>query len=216
MANKLMDLSGNTYGYLTVICRAKDYVTKCGKHNTMWLCKCNACGNFKIAYGQSLKNGSIKSCGCMHFEALKKTNEYKIVGNLVYVELSNTKNTMICDLDDWNKLKNHCWCEGKDGYAECNMKGNTTLFHHCVIECRRGMVRDHINQNKLDNRKENLREVTYSINNSNRKTRNKYGVKGLYKTGNHYYLKNLSGGKHMKSFRTVEEAKNYVENIGKG
>lgn len=35
----------------------------------------------------------------------KKYNNYKVIENIAYVELSNTKNIMICDIEDWEKQK---------------------------------------------------------------------------------------------------------------
>jgi hypothetical protein len=55
----MTDLTGNTYGKLTVVSRAKNK----GRH-IYWLCKCE-CGNTKEVKGDHLKSGSIKSCGCI-------------------------------------------------------------------------------------------------------------------------------------------------------
>ena len=61
---KLMDLSGQRFAKLTVISRADDYVNKSGTTVTRWRCVCD-CGNETIARAQALKNGSVKSCGCL-------------------------------------------------------------------------------------------------------------------------------------------------------
>jgi len=70
---------------------------------------------------------------------------------------------------------------------------------------------DHINQNKLDNRIENLRCVTQSINLQNRgiQKNNKSGVKNIsydkrYNTW--VYKKTINGKKNYKRFKTKEEA----------
>ena len=55
---KVIDLTGNKYGRLTVISRA----TGKGK-GSYWNCLCE-CGNYKVVSGQSLKTGGTKSCGC--------------------------------------------------------------------------------------------------------------------------------------------------------
>lgn len=39
-----------------------------GNPKSHWLCRCD-CGNSKIAAGKSLKNGSVKSCGCLNSES---------------------------------------------------------------------------------------------------------------------------------------------------
>lgn len=62
---RIKDLTGKRFGRLIVI----KYTGKTDKrHNTLWLCKCD-CGNITEANSYKLKNGEIKSCGC-----LKKIN----------------------------------------------------------------------------------------------------------------------------------------------
>lgn len=67
------DLIGQKFGKLTVIERAPNKISPCGANRVRWLCKCD-CGNTKIIYGQSLKNGSTRSCGCLNKE-LKNINK---------------------------------------------------------------------------------------------------------------------------------------------
>ena len=60
------DLTGNRYGYLTVIERDSDYVSPSGNTNTVWKCKCD-CGTTKSIMASSLVGGLTLSCGCMRF-----------------------------------------------------------------------------------------------------------------------------------------------------
>ncbi len=53
------NLIGQTFNRLTVLERVEG-----GKKGCRWLCKCS-CGNEKIVYGHYLKNGHVKSCGCL-------------------------------------------------------------------------------------------------------------------------------------------------------
>lgn len=63
MSNRrLEDLTGNKYGRLTVIGLAPKETRK-----TYWMCQCD-CGNFKKVRADSLKNGAIRSCGCLKKE----------------------------------------------------------------------------------------------------------------------------------------------------
>lgn len=57
-ASGRIDITGNTYGYLTVIKQIPG-----GK----WLCKCK-CGNEVEVLTYNLKNGNTKSCGCYQKE----------------------------------------------------------------------------------------------------------------------------------------------------
>lgn len=64
---KLIDLSGQRFGRLTVIQRVG--TTKHG-HPT-WLCKCD-CGKEHVVVGNDLKSGDTTSCGCYGHEVRVK------------------------------------------------------------------------------------------------------------------------------------------------
>lgn len=75
---KLIDLTGNVYGRLTVIKRGKNI----GKA-TAWLCKCS-CGNpdLVLIRGDHLKSGVTQSCGCLHkesFSNIAKNNKVDLL-----------------------------------------------------------------------------------------------------------------------------------------
>ena len=61
-----IDITGKTFGRLTVLEEVKP---RCKPPK--WLCQC-VCGNTKEIIGASLKNGSTKSCGCLHIERNKE------------------------------------------------------------------------------------------------------------------------------------------------
>lgn len=65
---KLIDLSGQRFGRLTVIGRAGH--NSCGK--VTWHCKCD-CGNVIDTVTQTLKSGVTQSCGCLQREKASKT-----------------------------------------------------------------------------------------------------------------------------------------------
>lgn len=58
----LIDLTGRRFGRLVVLGRAER-----PGHMVYWNCICD-CGKAHIAAGSYLKNGKIKSCGCLHDE----------------------------------------------------------------------------------------------------------------------------------------------------
>ena len=70
--------------------------------------------------------------------------------------------------DDW-LVGSYTWCRGPKGYAQTG-GGHSRLMrmHSMIMGKRPGLEIDHINRNKLDNRRENLRFVTRSQNNLNR------------------------------------------------
>ena len=69
------DLTGRTFGRLTVLKRDKDR-SKPGR--TYYLCKCK-CGNKKSIRSDGLTSGDSKSCGCLQKENILKVVEEHIV-----------------------------------------------------------------------------------------------------------------------------------------
>ena len=63
-----IDLTGKQFGRLVV----KQKLDKRGKE-WYWLCECE-CGNTKEVRGVSLREGKVKSCGCLKFKNIN--NEY--------------------------------------------------------------------------------------------------------------------------------------------
>lgn len=83
--------------------------------------------------------------------------------------LRNTGRYAIVDDDDYEKVDRLSpWYETDSGYAikKTRIKGkNISIRMHSLINnTPKGLVTDHINGNKLDNRKSNLRSVSQMIN----------------------------------------------------
>lgn len=82
---KLIDLTGQHFGRLTVIERAGSYRPKKYGNNSepTWRCLCDpergGCGRETVVIAHNLKNGSTKSCGCLLKE--KATERLEIYGN---------------------------------------------------------------------------------------------------------------------------------------
>lgn len=75
---------------------------------------------------------------------------------------------ILIDPEDYEKVKRYSWCISKTGYAVANIKGKVTKMHRYILnESKPEIIIDHINRNKLDNRKENLRRCTYKQNSRN-------------------------------------------------
>jgi hypothetical protein len=73
--SKFIDLTGKTFGRLTVIERAEN--SKSGK--TQWLCKCK-CGNEIIVTRDDLTSSHTKSCGCYRKEVTSKRSLKDLIG----------------------------------------------------------------------------------------------------------------------------------------
>lgn len=176
------DLTGKTFGRLKVIRQIEDRILPCGQHESMWLCEC-VCGNKTEVPGRDLKNGNIRSCGCLFRELssdrLKKHNKWlddvftDEHGSYRVGFTSNTNKEFYVDEEDYEKVKDYCWCEHvlKNGYHALethDVETGKTIRMHWIIM---GKNYDHKNLNPLDNRKNNLRVATRKQNAQNHSLR---------------------------------------------
>jgi hypothetical protein len=113
---------------------------------------------------------------------------YKVM-NMKEIVLSRGLRALVDDEDYEALIKEGRWSAIQSGprfYASHRSKrtGMKEYMHRFIMKPERGMDIDHINGNPLDNRKENLRICTRSINNLNKNVAirmdNKSGVKGVY------------------------------------
>ena len=63
---KFQDLVGQVFNKLTV----REYVGKNTRGQSRWRCQCE-CGNYHDALAHHLKNGEVKSCGCINTPAAR-------------------------------------------------------------------------------------------------------------------------------------------------
>ena len=103
-------------------------------------------------------------------------NEIRIKNNYAEIILRNQKNETvgiaIIDKEDVDKCKIHKWYLRANKYVASktiNKSGNqTTLYlHRYIMNYNNKLEIDHINRNRLDNRKENLRIVDVATNRAN-------------------------------------------------
>ena len=91
---------------------------------------------------------------------------------------SNTSAQILIDDEDAYILDKHSW-HLNHGYLT---NGSMIALHRMIMKPPKGMVVDHINGNRLDNRKSNLRVTDYSINSLNTtKSRGKTQYRGVHK-----------------------------------
>lgn len=89
------------------------------------------------------------------------------------------------DIEDYDKIKDYNWCVTPHGYirAYSQKSKQPVLFHHIVLDYDKtsDLIPDHINRIRSDNRKENLRLVTFVENciNVSRQSNNKSGYIGV-------------------------------------
>jgi len=167
---KFKNLVGYTFGRLYV-----ESIKGKTKDNKRYIyhCKC-ICGNDCDVLGELLSSGKTKSCGCLRKETTskrnKKYNTYDLSGSYG-IGYTSKGEEFYFDLEDYEKIKEYCWLYS-NGYVISNLYlGNSNskcvTLSRLLMEAPEGYVVDHINHDKRDNRKINLRIVTVSQNGMN-------------------------------------------------
>ena len=84
---RLINLIGQKFGRLTVICRGPDYIQPSGNKKVQWICECE-CIDPKtqqhtrtLVRGENLRSGHTQSCGCLMKERTRETCIKDEVGN---------------------------------------------------------------------------------------------------------------------------------------
>lgn len=182
----MIAIIGNKFNRLTVISQEPNKVFPSGTQVKMWKCLCE-CGNLIVTEGRRLKNGTTKSCGCLNMERrIDAINKYNASINNTFdltgqygIGYTTKGEEFYFDKEDYEKIKNHTWSKKSDGYLHARIENNLITLHKYLFPAYRFV--DHINHNKADNRRCNLREVTKSQNAMNRKNQSNSttGVTGV-------------------------------------
>lgn len=120
----------------------------------------------------------------------------------------------LVDETDFEWLSQYNWCYSNGSAVRRMPKNNSLLLymHREVLGLRKGTFCDHINGDRLDNRRENLRSATHAQNMFNKRKykTNKSGIKGVCwdKNRNKFVAQIGVGGKHINlgRFTKVEDA----------
>lgn len=139
------------------------------------------------------------------------------VGDFALVPLTHGKFAVI-DVEDIGKVSGYTWSFSRWGYATTNKRGPNgehmgLRMHRLILGLTDESVHsDHIDGNRLNNRKQNLRPCTIAENNLNRGVRkeSKSQLKGVYfeERRNLWKAHGAKNGKqtHIGYFKTREEA----------
>lgn len=140
------DLSGRTFGRLTVIKRVEDYVKKSGEKKVQWLCKCS-CGNEILVTSHALKCGNTKSCGCYKRDMTRKRCFQDLTGRV----FGHLKVLSFDHMEGKHSIYK-CLC---DCGTICFVSGNHLRRHHttsCGHIC--SIMEDAVNKYLLENKYE--------------------------------------------------------------
>ena len=132
---------------------------------------------------------------------------------------TNSEKVIKVDDEDYPLLSRFSWYVSDTGYAMTQLRGIKHLRMHQLVfgKIRPKLIIDHINRDKLDNRKCNLRSVTQKQNMQN--TERVENQKGYYFSNakcrrNRNWVVDFMGVDN--TFNTEEEAKRAVEEIKNG
>ena len=210
---KFIDLTNMKFERLTVLHRDKN-------HNRFvhWICKCD-CGKIISVRSQHLLSGATKSCGCYGIERIKQSNTIRnkidILGNMALLHLSNSDKLVLIDREDVDRIKDCCWAISHYGYATTHIDDDKRLFlHRKIMDVYDKRVVDHINHNKLDNRKCNLRifeNNTPNLHNMKPNPNSLIGIRNISysKKKNKFIVSYKRFGKKyfVGNYNTLDEAK---------
>lgn len=159
---RFKDLTGQTFGYLTVIERVYDP----SYTRAHWRCKCK-CGNETVVPTYRLNSGDTTSCGCKRYESKNYTH--------------NMKHTRI--YETWCGMKKRCYNPAEKSYIHYGAKGITVCeewLHDFIAFYKWSMdngYTDELTIDRIDNSKgyspDNCRWITHAEQQRNR-TNNVY------------------------------------------
>lgn len=127
-------------------------------------------------YDQIRKYGKI-------LDVRNRTDDNRIEINDQYAEIILTDNKDIeqcrakVSIEDIKKIRGHHWTLNGNGYVKTYKDTHPIYMHRLLTNCPDNLEVDHINHDKLDNRKENLRIVTRAVNQRNSNYKCIYKIK---------------------------------------
>ena len=146
----------------------------------------------------------------------KERTKYMDFGNFAVCLCSNMAKAFLVDPDIARMISKRLWCIDGQGYVCSRLNGELIRLHDFVMsreqeEKPAGNYVDHINHDKMDNRRINLRIVSpkESAKNMPLNSANKSGATGVCKARNGRYRAYITINKKQKSlgtYATVSEA----------
>ena len=141
---------------------------------------------------------------------IKSRNKWiKKDGYWIGIDSNGREFKFSCNNKEMEKeILENTWCVDTKGYVTC---GFLKIYMHTFIKkTSKGKVIDHINNDRTDNREENLRVVTVSENNRNRKTTRNNETKYVgmrYSSSGKFYSQFTINGHYIATpSKIVEEA----------
>lgn len=102
--NNFIDITGQKFNRLKVVKRVENSSSR----KARWLCQCE-CGNFTEVSGDNLRNGNVKSCGCL----IADKNKQRATHRKSNIRLYNI----------WRNMKARCNCKTHHRYKDYGARG---------------------------------------------------------------------------------------------
>ncbi|WP_077297465.1 hypothetical protein [Virgibacillus pantothenticus] len=130
---KRLDISGQSYGKLTVVKEVEQHGTK-----RRWLCKCK-CENYTVVLMDSLRSGNTRSCGCLKPERAAEVNTRDLAGQtfnkLTVIKRLGTHPTTKsalwlcrCDCNEYTKVTTTNLVSGNAKSCGCSRKSSLSYW----------------------------------------------------------------------------------------
>lgn len=167
------DIVGNRYGK-AIIEKYLGYSWKNGskkKKDHFYLCCCD-CGKKAVAPRAQILRGKRKSCGdCTRI--VPENDYYR------YYDING--NSFTFDALDLELVQSRRWIVNDNGYVVGEKNGKRCRFTRFIFEPKARESVDHIDGNRTNNRRDNLRVCTNSLNHGNQclSSRSSTGYKGV-------------------------------------
>lgn len=144
------DLTDRRFGNLIVLFKHK----QSQNGGSSWVCRCD-CGHVDIVQGYKLLNGSKTKCSFCNFGKYFFSDDFQTA----VCELPNG-NSFCIDFEDFGKVSQYKWSMTPDGYFKASLgsrKSGHILLHRLILTPPENLVVDHINGDRSNNCKGNLR-----------------------------------------------------------
>lgn len=169
-----------------------------------WICKCE-CGTIKEILSTNLVR-NLKSCGCKNGNTKHGLRKHKLYKVWLDMKARCTKSNRI-------EYKHY----GGRGISVCDeWLNNPKLFIEWALNngYEKELTIDRVDNNG-NYEPSNCRFVNRSVQNSNKRYTNKFGINYISKNNKGFMVRKVIDGKrkYFGTFNTLEEAKNIVDNI---
>ena len=172
--SKLIDLTGQKFGKLTVLEQAETRIRPNGYTVCYWKCVCE-CGTEKEVDGASLRNGTTLSCGCWRKERNKKDLTEQRFGHLVAIkEIGTNKDRRAiwlckCDCGNYHETLGKYLLDGSTTSCGCRKE-------QILKQTAESLITHHMSNTRLYNIWIAMRN---RCNNSNDASYVNYGGRGI-------------------------------------